>query len=180
MGTILTWEINMKLAEKKLKDLDADESADQYLTFTLAGEEYGVDILSVQEVKVWSGVTALPNTPGYILGVLNLRGAIVPIVDLRKRFGIEAVEFDDTTVIVVLKLEMEQESKIIGVVVDTVSDVLDIPHSAQKPVDGLELNRHSEAITGVAALNNKLVIMLNATKLLGENELNSLEKALPA
>lgn len=180
MGTILTWEINMKLAEKKLKDLDADESADQYLTFTLAGEEYGVDILSVQEVKVWSGVTALPNTPGYILGVLNLRGVIVPIIDLRKRFDIDTVEYDDTTVIVVLKLKIDKRSKIIGIVVDTVSDVLDIPHSAQKSVDGLDLDHHSEAITGVATLNNKLVIMLNATKLLGENELNGLEKSLPA
>lgn len=179
MGTILTWEINMKLAEKKLKDLDNDEGTDQYLTFTLAGEEYGVDILSVQEVKVWSGVTALPNTPGHIKGVLNLRGVIVPIIDLRKRFGIEAIEYDTSTVIVVLKLEKDEGSTVIGVVVDTVSDVLDIPRSSHKSVNGLEFNRHSEAITGVATVNNKMVIMLNAMKLLDEDDIVDLEKALP-
>lgn len=179
MGTILTWEINMKLAEKKLKDPDINEAADQYLTFTLAGEEYGVDILNVQEVKVWSGVTTLPNTPGHIKGVLNLRGVIVPIIDLRKRFGLETIEYDKTTVIVILKLELEEKSTTIGIVVDTVSDVLDIPHSAHKPVDGLNLDCRSEAITGVASINNKLVIMLNATRLLDESDIAGLEKALP-
>ena len=179
MGAILTWEINMKLAEKKLRDRDTDDSADQYLTFTLAGEEYGVDILSVQEVKVWSRVTALPNTPGYIKGVLNLRGVIVPIIDLRRRFGIDAIEYDTNTVIVVLKLERDNTSTIIGIVVDTVSDVLDIPRSAHKSVNGFESNCHSEAITGVATVNNKLVIMLNAMKLLDEDDIVKLEKALP-
>jgi len=179
MGTILTWEINMKLAEKKLKNLDTEDGADQYLTFTLAGEEYGVDILSVQEVKVWSGVTALPNTPSYIRGVLNLRGVIVPIIDLRKRFGIETIEYDTATVIVVLKLQMEERSKVIGIVVDTVSDVLDIPRSSHKSVDGLEIKCHSEAITGVATVNDKLVIMLNPMRLLDEDDIVDLQKALP-
>jgi len=179
MGTILAWEINMKLAEKKLNEVNINEDTDQYLTFTLAGEEYGIDILGVQEVKVWSGVTALPNTPGYIKGVLNLRGVIVPIIDLRKRFGLDAVEYDSTTVIVVLKLELEEKSTTVGIVVDTVSDVLDIPRSAQKPVDGIKLDCRSEAVTGVAPINDKLVIMLNAMRLLDENDIAGLEKALP-
>ena len=166
----------MSLAETKQPDVMNDEASDQYLTFTLAGEEYGVDILGVQEVKVWTGVTVLPNTPAYIKGVLNLRGVIVPIIDLRTRFGIDTADYDTTTVIVVLKLEIEGKSKVIGIVVDAVSDVLDIPHSAQKSVDEFDLNSRSNAITGVATVNNKLVIMMNAAKLLDTSEFESLEK----
>jgi len=142
-----------------------DEASSQYLTFSLAGEEYGVDILGVQEVKVWTTVTVLPNTPGYIKGVLDLRGAIVPIIDLRARFGIEAVDYDDTTVIVVLKLNIENRDRIIGLVVDSVSDVLDIRQSDIKSIDEFDLRSRSEAVTGVATVNSKLVIMLDASRL---------------
>jgi len=152
-----------------------DEATDQFLTFSLAGEEYGVDILRVQEVKVWTGVTVLPNTPSYIKGVLNLRGVIVPIIDLRARFAMEAVEYDETTVIVVLKLQIDKRERIIGLVVDSVSDVLDVPESAVKPVSEFELNSRSEAITGVATVNNKLVIMMDAAKLLDAAEMEKLE-----
>ena len=168
----------MKLAEKKLNDLNTDEAVDQFLTFTLAGEEYGVDILGVQEVKVWNRVTVLPNTPAYIKGGLNLRGVIVPIIDLRKRFGIEAIEYDTTTVIIVLKLEIEERNKVIGIVVDAVSDVLDIPRSDQKSVNEFDLSLRSEAITGVASVNNKLVIMMDAAKLLDSQDMVDLTKAL--
>jgi len=153
----------MSVAEARMNTGEmVDEASDQYLTFSLAGEEYGVDILGVQEVKVWTEVTVLPNTPSYIKGVLNLRGAIVPIIDLRTRFGIESVDYSETTVIVV----------------DAVSDVLDIPHSAQKSVDDFDLNSRSEAITGVATVNDKLVIMMNAAKLLDASEMAGLEEAV--
>ena len=154
----------------------ADVTTDQYLTFSLAGEEYGVDILTVQEVKVWTRVTSLPNTPTYIKGVLNLRGVIVPIIDLRSRFEMEAVDYSETTVIVILKLAVDNRDKIIGLVVDAVSDVLDIPRSAQKPVDSFEVHSKSEAITGVASVNNKLVIMLDTTRLLTTGDLNAVEQ----
>ena len=154
----------------------ADVTTDQYLTFSLAGEEYGVDILTVQEVKVWTRVTSLPNTPTYIKGVLNLRGVIVPIIDLRSRFEMEAVDYSETTVIVILKLAVDNRDKIIGLVVDAVSDVLDIPRSAQKPVDSFEVHSRSEAITGVASVNNKLVIMLDTTRLLTTGDLNAVEQ----
>ena len=110
-------------------------------------------------------MTVLPNTPGYIKGVLDLRGAIVPIIDLRARFGIEAVEYDDTTVIVVLKLRIENRDRIIGLVVDAVSDVLDIRQSDIKSIDDFDLRSRSEAVTGVATINSKLVIMLDAARL---------------
>jgi purine-binding chemotaxis protein CheW len=154
----------MSMPVEKMANI-VDEASDQYLTFSLAGEEYGVDILGVQEVKVWTTVTVLPNTPGYIKGVLDLRGAIVPIIDLRARFGIEAVEYDDTTVIVVLKLRIENRDRIIGLVVDAVSDVLDIRQSDIKSIDDFDLRSRSEAVTGVATINSKLVIMLDAARL---------------
>lgn len=155
-------------------DAIIDEAHDQYLTFSLAGEEYGVDILGVQEVKVWTRVTVLPNTPGYIKGVLDLRGAIVPIIDLRARFGMERVDYDATTVIIVLKLNIDSRERIIGLVVDSVSDVLDIRHSDIKSVDEFDLRSKSEAVTGVATVNSKLVIMLDAAKLLDASEMELL------
>src|ERR1700724_4802579 len=86
----------------------ADESAtatsEQYLTFLLAGEEYGVDILRVQEIKGWDKVTRIPHTPDYVLGVINLRGAVVPILDLRRRFGLETIAFGPTTVVIIVRV----------------------------------------------------------------------------
>jgi purine-binding chemotaxis protein CheW len=168
----------MSTATANKHDNRIDEASDQYLTFSLAGEEYGVDILGVQEVKVWTEVTVLPNTPAYIKGVLNLRGVIVPIIDLRARFKMPSVEYDATTVIVVLKLNVDAKDRVIGLVVDSVSDVLDLPRSAQKSVDDFDLNSKSEAITGVATVNDKLVIMMNAAKLLDDSEMARLEQVV--
>lgn len=162
-------------ATEARRDYIADEASDQYLTFSLAGEEYGVDILAVQEVKVWTDVTTLPNTPAYIKGVLDLRGSIVPIIDLRQRFGMTAVDYDAMTVIVVLKLNIDGKTRVIGLVVDSVSDVLDIPHSAQKSIDDFDVNTRSRAITGVATVSGKLVIMIDAGKLLDVAEISDLE-----
>jgi purine-binding chemotaxis protein CheW len=85
-------------------DKSAAATSEQYLTFMLAGEEYGVDILRVQEIKGWDKVTRIPHTAGYVLGVINLRGAIVPIIDLRRRFGLETIDFGATTVIIVVRV----------------------------------------------------------------------------
>ncbi len=85
-------------------DKSAAETSEQYLTFMLAGEEYGVDILRVQEIKGWDKVTRIPHTPDYVLGVINLRGAVVPILDLRRRFGLETIEFGPTTVVIVVRV----------------------------------------------------------------------------
>src|SRR5271154_1024816 len=95
---------------------------DQYLTFTLGAEEYGIEILKVQEIKGYSAITHIPNAPPHVKGVMNLRGTVVPVVDLRARFGMEAVEYSKFTVIIVVMVG----EKIAGVVVDAVSDVLNI------------------------------------------------------
>src|SRR5215470_2893114 len=106
--------------------ISATPDAKQYLTFLLAETEYGVDILRVQEIKGWDTVTPLPNTPEYVRGVMNLRGTIVPIIDLRLRFGLASVPYGPTTVVVVLKVSHDHGSRIMGMVVDAVSDVYNV------------------------------------------------------
>ena len=99
-------------------DRSAAETSEQYLTFMLAGEEYGVDILRVQEIKGWDKVTRIPHTPAYVLGVINLRGAVVPILDLRRRFGLETIDFGPTTVVIVVRASGGGDERTVGVVVD--------------------------------------------------------------
>ena len=102
------------------------EVEQEYLTFILQGEEYGIDILCVQEIRVWSPVTELPNKPEYIKGVINLRGVIIPIIDLRQRFGKTALEYTEQTVTIILKNKQDKNSMVVGIVVDAVSGALRI------------------------------------------------------
>lgn len=151
--------------------MNAQDTQNQYLTFFLADEEYGVSILDVQEVRVWDGVTSIPNAPAYVKGVLDLRGVIVPIIDLRMRFNMETVEYDETTVIVVLKIEVGDKQHIIGIVVDAVSDVLDVNEDQQKAAPDFETSGNTEFISGLATVNNKMVILLDTNKLLTRKEI---------
>ncbi|NOZ11324.1 MAG: chemotaxis protein CheW [Gammaproteobacteria bacterium] len=151
--------------------LDSEGSGDQYLTFMMAGEEYGVDILRVQEIKGWDKVTTVPNTPDYIKGVMNLRGTIVPIVDLRLRFGLEAVEYGAITVVIVLRVEQEARSRIMGVVVDAVSDVYSVPVDSIKPPPDFGGAIDTEFLKGLATLEEKLVVLLDIDKLLNAEQL---------
>jgi purine-binding chemotaxis protein CheW len=165
------------MAQAELINQEFQETGEhslQYLTFSVAGEEYGVDILDVQEVKVWTRVTSLPNTPDYVKGVLNLRGNIVPIIDLRTCFNLETINYDATTVIIVLKLNVEDKERIIGLVADSVSDVLDIDTNLIRDTDKFDVASQTDAITGLATLDTKMVILLDATKLLSTGELADL------
>ena len=123
------------MSEAGLKAVGDAVGQGQYLTFRLATEEYGIDILSVQEIKGWSGATPLPESPHYLLGVINLRGSVVPIIDLRKRFGLPQADFGPTTVVIVARVEMADGVRIAGFVVDAVflggepeGQVLPLPH----------------------------------------------------
>ena len=107
----------------------------------LAGEEYGVDILRVQEIKGWDTVTSIPNTPVYIKGVINLRGTIVPLIDLRERFGLEHLAYGETTVVIVLKVVRDHRERIMGLVVDAVSDVYNVSREQMKPRTGFRRSR---------------------------------------
>jgi purine-binding chemotaxis protein CheW len=148
----------------------------QYLTFLLAGEEYGVGILDVQEVKAWEGVTQIPNAPAHVKGVLDLRGMIVPIVDLRIRFGLPSQDYTATTVIIVLKLEQQGDTQVIGIVVDAVSDVMDVTDDRVKDPPEFANSAQTRFLKGLASLDNKLVILLNTDKLLSQGEMDELKK----
>jgi purine-binding chemotaxis protein CheW len=138
----------------------------QFLTFLLDGEEYGVDILRVQELKAWDAVTPLPNTPDWVLGVINLRGVIVPIVDLRRRFGLPEIAYGKTTVVVVLKVEAADRTRIMGVVVDAVSDVYNVAPADRKPTPDVG-GAATAFVQGLATVSDKMVILLDIDGLLG-------------
>lgn len=147
----------------------------QFLTFILAGEEYGVEILKVQEIRGWNAVTRIPKTPAYVQGVLNLRGTIVPIIDLRMRFGLERIDYTATTVIVVLSVVTEQGKRTIGIVVDGVSDVLTATGEEIKPAPSFGDSIRTEFVNGLVANGERMVILLDADKLLTAAELSALD-----
>lgn len=148
----------------------------QQLTFNLAGEEYGVDILSVREIRGWSRVTRIPQTPDHLLGVLNLRGAIVPIMDLRLRFGLERESYGDSTVVIIVAVA----ERLFGIVVDAVSDVVDIDPSAIKPVPDMGAVVDTRYLKGLATHVERMVMLLDVEKLMRPEDVESLEAALPA
>jgi purine-binding chemotaxis protein CheW len=143
----------------------------QYLSFVLADAEYGVDILRVQEIKGWETVTALPNTPEYVQGVMNLRGAIVPIIDLRQRFHMERLDPGPTTAVIVLKVIHDYGSRIMGVVVDAVSDVHDVTEAALRSAPECGSTASSECVKGLATVNGQMLIILDIDQLLNTGEL---------
>jgi purine-binding chemotaxis protein CheW len=139
----------------------------QVLTFTLGAETYGVDILRVQEIRGWAPVTRIPQSPPHVLGVLNLRGSIVPIVDLRMRFSLDQAEYTAVTVIIVLSVESAAGRRDIGVVVDGVSDVIDVDHAQVKPPPDLGGQVNTEFILGLAAVSEHMVMLLDIDCLIG-------------
>jgi len=154
-----------------------NEDGDQLLTFLLAGEEYGVDILRVQEIKGWDSVTAIPNTPDYIKGVINLRGTIVPIIDLRLRFNLESIKYGPTTVVIVLRVEQEGRSRIMGIIVDAVSDVYNVPDDGMKPAPDFGAAVDTEYVSGLMTVDDKMVIGLDIDHLLNADEVSAVERA---
>ena len=142
-----------------------DAESDQFLTFMLAGEEYGVDILRVQEIKGWDSVTPIPNTPEFIRGVINLRGTIVPIIDLRMRFSMESIEYGNTTVVIVLKVRSESGERTMGFIVDAVSDVYDVAPGQIKPKPDFGQSVRTDFVKGLASVDEKMVILLDIDNL---------------
>lgn len=153
------------------------DGAHQFLTFALGQEEYGVEILNIQEIKGYSAITPLPNAPGFIKGVLNLRGTIVPIVDLRKKFGLPDVELTKFTVIVVVQIHGQPtggghtgQKQTMGFIVDAVSDVLNVAGNDIQPAPELHGQVDTSFINGLARAGEKLVILLDIEKVLSVAE----------
>ncbi len=148
----------------------SDTQIEQFLTFELAGESYGVDILKVQEIRGWEAVRDIPNTPGFIKGALNLRGEIVPIIDLRERFGMEKTEYSPVTVVIVLCVENSLGSNVMGIVADAVSDVLDINISDIKESPKLGSKIDTRYMRGMYVGKKQMMMILNVDKLLDSEQ----------
>jgi purine-binding chemotaxis protein CheW len=136
----------------------------QYLTFGLGAEEYAIDILGVQEIKGYSLITPIPHAPPHIKGVINLRGTVVPVVGLRERFGMPAVEYDKFTVIIVVMVG----TRVVGVVVDAVTDVLSLTRNDLQPPPELGAAVDTSFIRGIAKTAERLVIVLDAEAALSD------------
>lgn len=141
----------------------------QVLTFRLGTESYGVDILRVKEIRGWSAVTRIPRAPAHVLGVLNLRGAIVPIIDLRLRFALESAQFLPTTVVIVLSLHGAEGTRECGIVVDSVSDVMDLAPESIRPAPDMAGNTDGHFISGLANAGEGIVILLDVDELVARD-----------
>ena len=137
----------------------------QVLTFKLAGEEYGVGILKVQEIRGWSAVTAIPHAPAWVLGVIDLRGVVVPVIDLRRRFELDPAQFGPATVVIVIRVNEAGAERTIGLVVDAVSEVYDIDESTFRALPDLGSTAASEVVHGLAHADGKTIILLDAERL---------------
>lgn len=153
------------------------ELEQEYLTFMIQGEEYGVDILCVQEIRVWSAVTVLPNKPDYLKGVINLRGVIIPIIDLRQRFGKDSLVYNEKTVTIILRNQDQTKPMVVGIVVDAVSEVYKLPFSVIRKAPAFGNNIDRCFLKGLATIEEKLIILLDTQTLLNEDELYHVEQS---
>lgn len=156
--------------------LTGETVGQEFLIFTLGDEEYGVDILKVQEIRGYDQVTRIANTPSFIKGVTNLRGVIVPIVDLRIKFAKQDVEYDDNTVVIVLNLGQ----RVVGIVVDGVSDVLSLTADQIRPAPEFAVTLSTEYLTGLGSLGERMLILVDIEKLLSSEEMALVDSVLKA
>ncbi|MBI5593624.1 MAG: purine-binding chemotaxis protein CheW [Deltaproteobacteria bacterium] len=155
----------------------ADSREGKYLTFTLAGEEYGIGILKIREIIGMMPVTSVPQAPDFVKGVINLRGRVIPVIDLRLRFGMPAMDYTERTCIIVVQIDLQATILNIGIVVDSVTEVLNIVggNIEDAPAFGTQLN--TDYIRGMAKIEGGVKILLNIDKVLTENEIGLLEKS---
>lgn len=139
----------------------------EYLTFVLGSEEYGIEILKVQEIRGYDAVTKIANTPEFIKGVINLRGTIVPIVDLRVRFNLGKVEYNEFTVVIILNLS----GRIVGIVVDGVSDVITLQASQLRAVPDLVSTIDTKYLVGLGTVEERMLILVNIESLMNSQEM---------
>jgi purine-binding chemotaxis protein CheW len=164
------------IGEKGLKNPAAGKREGKYLTFSLAGEEYGVGILKVKEIIGLMPITLVPRTPDYMKGVINLRGKVIPIVDLRKKFGMITTDNTERTCIVVMEISSPGGPILMGIVVDSVSEVLNIRNTEIDDPPEIGSDLETDYILGMAKINGGVKILLDIDRVMQENELKSIEK----
>ncbi|MFA5172746.1 MAG: chemotaxis protein CheW [Sulfuriferula sp.] len=150
--------------------LEVDKKAvvtQEFLAFTLGAEEYGIDILKVQELRGYEPPTRIANVPGFIKGVINLRGLIIPIVDMRIKFGLGDASYEDTTVVVILNFH----GRIVGMVVDSVSDVTTLAPDQIRPAPAMTSALDEAYLIGLGALDERMLILIDIEKLMASNEM---------
>ena len=149
-------------------------SAREYLTFRLDQEEYGIDILKVQEIRGYESPTRIANAPNFIKGVVNLRGTIIPIVDMRLKFNCGKVEYNSFTVVIILSLR----NRIVGIVVDSVSDVMELPSESLKAAPDVDSSIGSDAVLGLGSLGDRMLILLDIERLMSGIDMGLIQEAL--
>lgn len=145
-----------------VEDTNLLSGAREYLTFRLDQEEYGIDILKVQEIRGYEKPTRIANAPAFIKGVVNLRGTIVPIVDMRLKFNCSKAEYNSFTVVIILNLR----NRIVGIVVDSVSDVMQLASDHIKPAPDLDSSIDSSSVMGLGSIGERMLILLDIEKLM--------------
>lgn len=149
----------------------------KYLTFRLAEEDYGIPLLQVKEIIGMMPVTAVPQTPDYVKGVINLRGQVIPVSDLRLRFGIEAIDYNDRTCIIVVDIQGTETTTRMGVIVDAVSEVLNVREEEIEPAPSFGEQVSTDYILGMANMDETVKILLDIDRVFDPQEIAILEKA---
>lgn len=157
---------------------ETNDQSSQYLTFELANEQYAIDILKVQEIRGFESTTQIPNTPEYLLGVINLRGSVVPIVDMRVRFNLLVSE-SENPVIILVKHTGKHNERIVGIVVDAVSDVHFIGMENVSKTPDLATNVVKQYVTGLATVDEQMIIMLDIDSLIEQGVLEDVLGGIP-
>jgi purine-binding chemotaxis protein CheW len=157
---------------EQLQGHGASDSDNEFLAFKLGKEEYGIDILKVQEIRGYEAVTRIANAPEFIKGVVNLRGIIVPIVDMRIKFNLGEPTYDQFTVVIILNIG----GRVTGMVVDSVSDVITLSPEQIKPAPEMGTAFNSDYLTGLGTLNERMLILVDIDKLMSSAEMGLIEK----
>lgn len=150
----------------------------QYLTFLLGSEVFGVGILHIKEIKEFSNITPIPMMPNFVQGVMNLRGNVVPIIDLHVRFGRSKTTITKKTCIIIVEVQHEGELLDIGILVDSVNEVVDIPGKSVEPAPVFGAKIRIDFIHGIGKIENNFIILLNINKALSVEELSSIEESI--
>jgi len=147
--------------------------ANEFLTFTLGAEEYGIEILKVQEIRGYDAITHIANAPEFIKGVVNLRGIIVPIVDMRIKFNLGNVEYNEFTVVIILNVS----GRVMGIVVDSVSDVITLAHEQIKPAPDFSAHMDTGYIIGLGTVSERMLILMDIEKLMSSREMGLIDSS---
>jgi purine-binding chemotaxis protein CheW len=153
----------------------AGKQANEFLTFTLGDEEYGVEILKVQEIRSYETPTAIANSPEFLKGVVNLRGVIVPIVDMRLKFGLGKADYNQFTVVIILNVA----NRIVGMVVDGVSDVLTLTPEQIRPAPEFGAGLNTQYIIGLGTVSERMLILMDIEQLMMSQDMGLVEQAKP-